>query len=169
VNLYNCIAFRKKRFHSYFLALIQYFHQDKHCSDETFLNNYDETITCNRINIAIPTQMCAAIYSWTIVWLSLIQIARSCALEICPKAKDFGFGPRARWSGPRWPKSPPLMTSLTKNLQPQPKNFFYKCRLVDFPHLLSLWTALYHFRCPSHVRSSCSGAKIPKSGRTSKC
>jgi len=32
--------------------------------------------------------------------------------------------PRARWGWPRWPKSPLLMTSLTKNLPLQAKNFF---------------------------------------------
>jgi len=31
-----------------------------------------------------------------------------------------------RQSGPKWPKSPPLMTSLTKNLHPQAKTF---CRV----------------------------------------
>jgi len=30
----------------------------------------------------------------------------------------------AKWSGPRWPKSPPLMTSLTKIWNPNPKYFF---------------------------------------------
>jgi len=32
----------------------------------------------------------------------------------------------------------------------QPKNFF-ECRLEGLPCLLNLWTALYHFRCPSSV------------------
>jgi len=31
---------------------------------------------------------------------------------------------RARQSGPRWPKSPPLMMSLTENPQHQAKIFF---------------------------------------------
>jgi len=31
---------------------------------------------------------------------------------------------RARQSGPRWPKSPPLMTSLTDNLHPPSKKYF---------------------------------------------
>ena len=32
--------------------------------------------------------------------------------------------PRVRWSWARWPKSPPLMTSLTKNPQPPTKKYF---------------------------------------------
>jgi len=46
--------------------------------------------------------------------------------------------PRARWSWPRWPKSPLLMTSLTKNLHPQPKKIFFECKLQDLPRLLTL-------------------------------
>jgi len=34
------------------------------------------------------------------------------------------LAPRARQSGPRWPKSPPLMTSLTEKPHPQAKKFF---------------------------------------------
>jgi len=36
------------------------------------------------------------------------------------------LAPRARQSGPRWPKSPPLMTSLTANPQPPRKKFFFE-------------------------------------------
>jgi len=53
---------------------------------------------------------------------------------------------QARWSRPRWPKSPPLMTSLTKNPHPATKIIFFESRLEYLPSLLSLWTALYHFR-----------------------
>jgi len=35
----------------------------------------------------------------------------------------------------------PLMTSLTKNPQPQPKIFF-ECRLEDWPIRFRVWTAL---------------------------
>jgi len=42
---------------------------------------------------------------------------------------------------PRWPKNPPLMTSLTKNPPPPTKNFFH-CKLQDLPSLLRVWTAL---------------------------
>ena len=58
-----------------------------------------------------------------------------------------GLGP-----GPRWPKSPPVMTWLNKYPLPQAKNFF-ECRLEDLPCLLSLWTALYHFWRPSYTRA----------------
>ena len=34
------------------------------------------------------------------------------------------WGPRARWSGSRWPTSPPLMVSLTKNPHPNQKKIF---------------------------------------------
>jgi len=57
-----------------------------------------------------------------------------------------------RWSGPRWPKSLPLMTSLTKNPHPPTKNFF-ECRLVDLLHLLTFRTALHHLWCRSYVRA----------------
>jgi len=33
------------------------------------------------------------------------------------------------------------MMSLTKNLQPQTKKFFFECRLEDRPIRLSPWTA----------------------------
>jgi len=39
------------------------------------------------------------------------------------------------------PKTTSLMTSLTKNLHPQPKIFFHY-RLEDLPNLLRDWTAL---------------------------
>jgi len=32
--------------------------------------------------------------------------------------------------------------SLTKNLQPSTKNFFFECRPEDWPICLSPWTAL---------------------------
>jgi len=35
-------------------------------------------------------------------------------------------------------KSPLLMTSLTKNLQPPKQKNFFECRLEDLPSLLSL-------------------------------
>jgi len=39
------------------------------------------------------------------------------------------------------PKTISLMTSVTKNLHPQPKIFF-KCNLLGWPIRLSRWTAL---------------------------
>jgi len=39
------------------------------------------------------------------------------------------------------PKTTSLMTSVTKNPHPQPKNFF-ECNLLDCPFRLSHWTAL---------------------------
>jgi len=47
---------------------------------------------------------------------------------------------KARQSGPRWPKSPSLMTSLTKNPQPPSKKIFFECRLEDLLHLLRQFT-----------------------------
>jgi len=39
-------------------------------------------------------------------------------------------------------KNPPLMMSLTKNLQPSTKKiFFIHCQLQDLPSLLSLWNS----------------------------
>jgi len=35
-------------------------------------------------------------------------------------------GAQARQSGPRWPKSPPLMASLTKNSQPPKQKIFFR-------------------------------------------
>jgi len=35
------------------------------------------------------------------------------------------LAPRARQSGPRWPKSPPLMTSLTKKPAPPKQKIFF--------------------------------------------
>jgi len=53
----------------------------------------------------------------------------------------------------RWPKSPPLMTLLTKNPQSPSKKVF-EFRLEGLPlRLLSLWTALYHLRRPSYVHA----------------
>jgi len=34
------------------------------------------------------------------------------------------------------------MTSLTENPHPPGKNFFFECNLLDWPILLSRWTAL---------------------------
>ena len=46
------------------------------------------------------------------------------------------------------------MTSLKKIRTPQPKFFSSaECRLEGLPRLLSLWTALYHFRRPSYERA----------------
>ena len=45
INLYDCIVFGKKRFHCYVLALNPLFLQNRYCSDELLLNNYDDTIT----------------------------------------------------------------------------------------------------------------------------
>ena len=61
--------------------------------------------------------------------------------------------PRDRWSGSRWPKILPLMTSLTKNLHPPTKKCFFECRLEDLLSLLSLWTALCRFRRQSYARA----------------
>jgi len=52
------------------------------------------------------------------------------------------LAPRARESGPTWPKRPPLMTSLTKKPHPPSKKFFFKYNLLDWPIHLSRWTAL---------------------------
>jgi len=35
------------------------------------------------------------------------------------------------------PKTPSLMTSVTKNPQPRTKKFFFKCNLLDWPIRLS--------------------------------
>jgi len=35
-----------------------------------------------------------------------------------------------------------LMMSVTKNLQPPTKKFFFECNLLDWPIRLSPWTAL---------------------------
>jgi len=40
------------------------------------------------------------------------------------------------------PKTTSLMMSLTKNLQPATKNFFFECRLEDLLNLLRVLTAL---------------------------
>jgi len=40
------------------------------------------------------------------------------------------------------PKTTSLMTSVTKNLHPPTKNFFFECHLLDWPIRLSPWTAL---------------------------
>jgi len=40
------------------------------------------------------------------------------------------------------PKTTSVMASLTKNLHPQTKKFFFECRLEDWPIRLSPWTAL---------------------------
>jgi len=53
----------------------------------------------------------------------------------------------------RWPKSPPLMTSLTKKPATPKQKFFFECRLEDLPCFLSLWTALYNFRHPSYAHA----------------
>jgi len=74
------------------------------------------------------------------------------------------------WSGPRWPKSPLLMTSLTKNPHPPPtkifllmtsltknphphpnKKFFFECRLEYLLSLLTFWTILYPDWRPSYA------------------
>jgi len=43
------------------------------------------------------------------------------------------------------------MTSLTKNPHSPTKKIFFVCRHEDLPRLSSLWTALYHFQCPSYT------------------
>jgi len=48
--------------------------------------------------------------------------------------------PRARQSGPRWPKSPPLMTSLTKNPHPPSKKLFFECQLCIFYTDVNAWS-----------------------------
>jgi len=40
------------------------------------------------------------------------------------------------------PKTTIIMTLLTKNSQPPTKNFYFECRLDDWPSRLSPWTAL---------------------------
>jgi len=39
-------------------------------------------------------------------------------------------------------KTTSLMTSVTKNPHPPTKNFFFECRLEDWPIRLSPWRAL---------------------------
>ena len=51
--------------------------------------------------------------------------------------------PRAKWSGRRWPESPPLMTSLKKNPHPKTKIIFFHWKLQDLP---SLWLRLQPFK-----------------------
>jgi len=53
-----------------------------------------------------------------------------------------------------------LMTLLTKNSQPPTKKIFFECRLEDLLHLLSLWTALYHFRRPSYVHAKSRAIRL---------
>jgi len=74
------------------------------------------------------------------------------------------LAPRARQSGP---KSPPLMTSLTKNPHLPSKKFFFECRLEDLPHLLTLRPGRNPNRSrdiltQSHVRLGVFFSKIPE-------
>jgi len=63
-------------------------------------------------------------------------------------------------SGPRWPKSLPLMTSLTKNPEPLTKNFFssanYKtCRVFSVFEQISATFDARVMLVQSKVRSAC--------------
>jgi len=72
---------------------------------------------------------------------------------------------------PRWPKSPPLMTSLTKNPQPLTKKYFFECRLAaSFEPLNSSLLLL----APKLLvcKATCDPvlfSQIPESGRMPKC
>ena len=73
-------------------------------------------------------------------------------------------------SRPRLPKSPPLMTSLTKNPHPD-QNIFFECKLQDLLHLLTgsiALTGLEKFPC----KTTCVFVfffKNPQSSQTPKC
>jgi len=88
-----------------------------------------------------------------------------------PKPLDGSILLKFYWK--RWLKSPPLVTSLTKNPHPPTKKIFW----VQTKDWLRLWTfeqlsTTFGTRvtlAQSHVRSDCFGAKIFRTGRTPKC
>jgi len=51
-------------------------------------------------------------------------------------------GPRPGNMSQNDPKTTSLMMSVTKNLHPPTKKFFFECSLLDWPICLSSWTAL---------------------------
>jgi len=51
----------------------------------------------------------------------------------------FQFGSGARWSGPKRPKTTPLMSHSKK---PKTKKNFFSLQAQRLPNLLRVWTAL---------------------------